>query len=230
MQSRRSVPTAYHGLPRRLVPWTTLLVLALLAGFPSARAQETLTRLTFNELPFQPVDGLSVMGVTFHFQVGGVASTDAYYHGFGPGTITYVQDPSLEGDAAGSLTLDFAEPTALLELGAALSCSGCTLTPGFSVELFDTDLRSLGVTPVNTDPLIDFSEGQFSYSGTRVRRAVITFQNPDAFARFAVDNLTFVRYEGDEISEPSPRVGTGGIPWPKAVGDKVYLPAIYGPR
>ena len=35
--------------------------------------------LSFDELPMQPVDGLSYQGVAFGFTVGGVNSTDAYY-------------------------------------------------------------------------------------------------------------------------------------------------------
>jgi hypothetical protein len=67
--------------------------------------------LTFDELAPQPADGLSFMGVTFGFTVGGNPSTDARYGGSGPGQICFVQDPSLEGDAAGTLQLDFAVPT-----------------------------------------------------------------------------------------------------------------------
>src|SRR5262249_3375462 len=74
-------------------------------------------KLTFDELPFQPVDGLSYKGVTFGFTVNGQPSTDANYHSFGPGKLTYVQDPSLEGNTLGTLTLTFAKPTTVLQFG-----------------------------------------------------------------------------------------------------------------
>ena len=161
-----------------------ILFVGLILAFGSgASAQQT--TLTFDELPFQPVDGLSFMGVTFGF-----TGTDAAYNSSGPFAITFVQDPTLEGDAAGTLTLDFDVPTPTLQFGVARSGFD-TLTPGFTVELFDSALTSLGTTPVNTTPLISFSEGQFTYSGTPVKRAIGTFPNPELAVRFAFDNLTF---------------------------------------
>lgn len=161
-----------------------VFAVALLVGTTTARA----TVLTMDELPFQPVDGLSFSGVTFSFSVGGSPSLDAHYNSGGPGIITYVQDPSIEGDSSGLLGLDFATPTADLSFGVALSSFG-TLSPGFSVKLFDSSLASLGVFLVDTNSLISFTEGQFSYLGTPVARAVIDFEN--TAGRFAFDNLTF---------------------------------------
>jgi hypothetical protein len=146
--------------------------------------------LTFDELPMQPVDGLTFQGVSFDFKVGGIDSTDALYHSGGPGILTYVQDPSLEGNAAGVLTLDFVDcPAASLQFGATLSNFG-SFTPGFTVSLFDAALLPVGVFPVSTSSLISFTEAQFSYSGTPIGRAVIDF-NEQAALRFAVDNLTY---------------------------------------
>jgi len=161
--------------------WLVAAALALACGQASA------VILDFSELPFQSVDDLTISGVTFDFKVGGVDSLDAYYGSGGPGSITYVQDPSLEGDAVGILTLDFSSPTSVLSFGVALSTLSA-LTPGFTVELFDASLISLGVTAVNTIPLIDFTEALFNYSGTPIARAVLDFD--DATGRFAMDNLT----------------------------------------
>src|SRR5262249_35688080 len=155
----------------------------------AARAQRIVT-LTFDELPFQPIDGLSFMGVTFGFTINGQPSQDANYHSFGPERIRYVQDPSFEGNAAGSLTLDFDTPTPLLEFGLAISNFGGAFARGFSVELFD-DLGSLGTFNVATAPVVFFSESRFNYEhGRPVSRAVVTF-NSDVAQRFALDNLTF---------------------------------------
>src|SRR5262249_344998 len=69
----------------------------------------------------------------------------------------------------------------------------------FTVELFDAASKSLGVFTVNTNPLILYSEGEFSYLGTPVSQAVITFNhlfppggtfNPSG-NRFALDNLSY---------------------------------------
>ena len=146
------------------------------------------TILNFTELPFQPVDGVSIAGVTFDFKIGGLDSLDATYGSGGPGTITFVQDPSLEGNSLGILTLNFAAPTPLLSFGVALNTFG-TLMPGFTVELFDASLTSLGVTQVTTNSLISFTEAQFSHGGPPILRTVLNFNNPAG--RFAFDNLTF---------------------------------------
>jgi hypothetical protein len=160
----------------------------VLIGTATARA----TTLTFGEIPFQPVDGLSFRGVTFDFKIGGLNSGDAFYNSYGPGTLTTVDDPSLTGRSTGILTLDFDVATAILRFGAVLN-SGDPLSPGFAVELFDADLQSLGTTAVDTLPAggaLGFSEALFEYSGTPVGRAVIDFA--DDPGNFAIDNLVFV--------------------------------------
>jgi hypothetical protein len=164
-----------------------LVAICILLVLMSTGAANAAVTLTFDELPTQPVDGLSYMGVTFGFTVGGISSTDAIYNGTGPGTLTYLQDPTLEGTTAGILTLDFSTPTDQLEFGVALS-SYLEATPGFVVRLYDPS-GLLGVYSGNTSPLILWSEGQFTYSGTPVSRAVIGF-NEQVASRFAVDNLT----------------------------------------
>lgn len=160
------------------------LAAALLVSTTAAQA----TTLTMTEVPYQPIDGLTVSGVTFSFSVGGSPSGDANYHAGGPGSITYVQDPSIEGTASGIMGLGFSVPTANLSFGVALSTSQ-SLLPGFTVELFNASLVSLGIFPVNTNMLMSFTEGQFAYSGTPVARALIDFN--ESAGRFAFDNLTF---------------------------------------
>ena len=177
------------------------IMVCITVGLISAGSSEAVVTLNFSELPYQSVNGLSYRGVTFGFTVGGSPSTDAHYNSGGPGIATFVQDPSLEGDAAGILTLGFEpQPTNQLEFGVALS-DIIPLTPGFTVELFRGPV-SLGVTPVNTFPLSSFvSEGQFTYSGASISRAVIDFE--DSADRFAMDNLTF-NVVGPVNSVPSP--------------------------
>lgn len=165
--------------------------------------------LRFDELPFQPVDGLHFLGVSFGFAVGGAPSTDAHYNSFGPGQIRYVQDPSLEGNAAGTLTIAFDNPTPTLQFGVALSTLN-TLDSGCQVQLFDSDGLPLATYDVVTFKIVSFTESRFSYHGRKVSAAVITFFAPAG--RFALDNLT---YE-DPTAALSPTGSgypPGGTPW-----------------
>lgn len=178
--------------------------LCLALGFASNASAAPLT-LTFNELPTQPVStpttDLTFMGITFRFRVGGLASADARYNALGPGDFTFIQGAVLEGDANGTLTLDFSLPTTRLSFGAALT-SADALTPGFTVQLFGPGLTPLGVLTENTANLAGISEGQFDFAGPLVSRAIISFNaaalGPDV-QRFALDNLTI---------EPVPEPGT----------------------
>jgi len=166
-----------------------VIAICILLVLMSAGAANAAFTLTFDELPTQPVDGLSYNGVTFGFKVNWVPSTDAVYNDIGPGNLTYLQDPTLEGTAAGVLTLDFATPTDILEFGIALN-SYNPVSPAYVIKLYDSYYTPIGTFTGDTSPLVLWSEGQFTYSGTRVRRAVIGF-NDQAANRFAIDNLTF---------------------------------------
>lgn len=165
-----------------------LTVSCILLVLMSAGAVNAAVTLTFDELPTQPVNGVSYMGVTFSFRVGGILSDDAVYNGIGPGTLTYLQDPTLEGTTAGILTLDFAAPTDTLEFGVALN-SYYSVVQAYVVRLYDSSYSVIGTYYENTSPLILWSEGKFTYNGVMVSRAVIGF-NEQAASRFALDNLT----------------------------------------
>lgn len=165
-----------------------LITICILLVLMSAGAANAAFTLTFDELPTQQIDGLSYSGITFGFKVGGSPSTDAIYNGIGPGNLTYLQDPSLEGTTAGILTLDFSTPTDQLEFGVALNSYNAVST-AYVVKLYDSSYTPIGTFTGNTSPLVLWSEGLFTYSGTRVRRAVIGF-NDQAAGRFALDNLT----------------------------------------
>lgn len=147
--------------------------------------------IAFDELPTQPVNGLSFQGVTFGFQIGGVASADALFNSnaLGANTTLNLQSPTLEGNASGVLTLDFAQPVSDLSFNVA-RLTGLTLT-GATVALFDPSLNGFATTPVTVADFLTFSEGLFSYSGgTFVERVVVTFP-AGAGPRFALDNLAF---------------------------------------
>ncbi|MBD1929204.1 PEP-CTERM sorting domain-containing protein [Trichocoleus sp. FACHB-90] len=162
---------------------------------------------TFDELPPQPVDNLSFQGVTFDFKVDGFDSTNAIYNAGGPGNLRFVNDPSLEGSAAGILTLDFATAISTLQFGVALSTFE-SLTPGFTVELFNSASTSLGITSVDTTRFLPFgfTEGLFTYSGTPATRAVIDF-NETVASRFALDNLIYEPAISTPVPEPGSLTG-----------------------
>jgi hypothetical protein len=110
----------------------------------------------------QPVNGLTVNGITFGFTVGGLASNDAVYNTTtGPGNTSYIHTPNLEGDASGILQLDFTTPTSSLSFGLALLANSTGI--GATVQLFDAGLNSVGTLPVNVAPISSVTEGQFSY-------------------------------------------------------------------
>lgn len=181
-----------------------LVAICMLVALMSTGAVNAAVTLTFDELPTQPVDGLSYNGVTFGFTVGGYPSTDATYNGIGPGDLVYLQDTTLEGTTAGILTLNFETPTDVLEFGVALN-SYETVAPAYVVRLYDPSYTLIDTYYGNTSPLVLWSEGQYTYSGTTVGRAVIGF-NEQAASRFALDNLTF-----------NPGNSTNPIPAPGAV-------------
>ena len=178
----------FSGRPgRRVIMLVAVLACGMALPASVAAAAPPTTTLTFDELNPQPANGLHFNGVTFGFTVNGAPSTDATYGGFGPGTTTYVQDPALEGTAGGRLTLQFDQPTTVFEFGLALSTFG-TLQPGARVELFNPGGHSRGTLPLNTQSLLTFTEGRFSYHGGAIGAAVITFAPA---GRFALDNLTY---------------------------------------
>lgn len=156
------------------------------------------TTLRFNEVPFQPVNGLDVRGAQFNFFIGGGPSTDANYNSGGPGTGIFVQDPSLEGNALGTLVIDFPALTPYLSFGLARSTAD-PLTPGATVMLFDMNGNLTGSFPLNTAVQTggSFSEGQFNYNSTAtlVRRAILLFPSANMAGRFALDNLNYRAYD-----------------------------------
>jgi len=175
------------------------LALSLLVFAPAASA--TPVTITFDELPAQPVDGVSLFGLGFGFQVDGVDSDLAVFGAPAIDLQPYVVGPVLEGPP-GILTLDFAIPTRVIDFGLLVPVgpSGAFL----EVELFDESSSSLGVESL---PIESFSGSgsAYSYDGTRVSRAVITV--PDAPAFFWLDNLTFIDVPETTVED----VGAAGV-------------------
>ena len=108
---------------------STLVCAALLAFAPAALAQ-ALGPVTFAEPEFvsgtsvhaltvTTLNGVPILPLSFSFTLGGSPSDDCRVGG-GPGTTTYVSDPSIEG-APGALTIDFGGDFSQLTFGFAVS-------------------------------------------------------------------------------------------------------------
>ena len=165
-------------------------LLCLAMAQPASAAGGDIT-ITMDDLPFQPVNGLvHPTGVQFGFTVGGVANLGANYHSGGPGSTTFVQDPSIEGTTAGVLSIIFPSPTPIVKFGVARSIGG-TIPNGAAVELFNAANASLGVTNLPMTAMPTFAEAQFNYSGAAVKRMTVNFAVSTASPRFAFDNLVF---------------------------------------
>ena len=159
-----------------------------------------LTTLTFDELPYQPVNGLTYDGVTFGYTVGGVASTDAHYDASGPGTAQYVQDPSLEGGTAGVLTLDFARPVFTVNFGLAMD-TFLDAANAATVSLYSPTSTLIGTVPISISAGdYFFSSGEFTYSSSSLIGRVSVSFNTTVADRFALDNLAFAGEDEDWYS------------------------------
>lgn len=186
------------------------LAFGLVALLPAIAGREAVADIiTFDELPTQALNGVSLKGVTFGFTIGGVASTDATFDTLvGPGGIApFITPPNAEGNSLGTLTLSFARAVSSIQFGLARNVP--TGTPGAEVQLFSGG-TSLGTSPVSVTIPVGgtFPEGLFTSSATNVTSAIITFDNPTAAPRFAMDNLSFT-----PVPEPSSFAlcGAGGL-------------------
>jgi hypothetical protein len=186
----------------RKVVLTALALFVLCYGVPGAFQITTTVVLTFDQETGglkrgSPIRGVTLSGVTFDFTRAGLASIDAFYGGVihrtpggPPRILTNVQEPALEGNAQGVLTMIFATPTPQLRFGIARSTTAASAT----VQLFDDRERTIATTQVPLTTSGTVSEGVFSHSnpGRLVKRAVVSFPNAATDTRFAIDNLTFL--------------------------------------
>ncbi|MBC7821639.1 MAG: hypothetical protein IAG10_32535, partial [Planctomycetaceae bacterium] len=190
------------GMPR---PWTAMTMGSVANATSSTQttsgsaraAAVSQTTLVFDEVPFGSVNGQSIQGATFGFQVAGIDSPDAFFNfsiGAGPGLAQNLTDPVLEGNALGVLTIDFSSPASNISFGVARNSLG-SVTNGVLVTLFDSNLNVISTTSVSLQQILLFTEGIFSFSGTTgVRRMQLDFTSASgatAGSRFAIDNLSF---------------------------------------
>lgn len=113
--------------------------------------------------------------------------------------LMYLTDDVLSGSLIGSstLTLTFANPTAILDFGAVV---GTSTNEPLSVAL--SGPQFVGTSPQTiTLSGTTLSEGEFTYSGSPITQAVITFSS-DASPIFAIDNLTYQPQISSTVPEP----------------------------
>lgn len=162
---------------------TVLLLMILLSLAPVFAGTIT---LHFDELgTSSPVDfstPISVSGVTFAF-FPDTAQYNGSINAIEGVTTLNLSDPVLTGPTSGTLILDFANPTTVLNFDIAMESVFPILnayTVAIGGNLFSGD----------TTPLVMYSEGSYSYSGgAAFTSAAITFSNEAPV--FALDNLTF---------------------------------------
>ncbi|MDR3535149.1 MAG: PEP-CTERM sorting domain-containing protein [Acetobacteraceae bacterium] len=167
----------------------SLAVVVLAGSLYATAAHATPSTIDFGSIPYGSVDGVTADGVTFGYTEYGSSSPQAWFNvDLGSGVTQNVQTPALVGYTDGVLTLNFAAPVSAIAFGVA-ETTDITLTPGFSVSVYDATGNLLSASSVETDPLVYFSEGQYSYGGQLASKAVITFDSTDANL-FALGSVT----------------------------------------
>lgn len=177
------------------IPLKRSLAAALLLGSACATAARANQIIDFSTLPQESVDGVTADGVTFGYSEFGSSSPEAFFdESVGAGNTELVQPTALVGLADGVLTLNFANAVSEIDFPVALTTNQ-SLSPGFSVTVFDAAGDVLDTTDVATTALANFTEGAFSYDGAAASSVSITFDSIDGVFQgdaneFALGNVT----------------------------------------
>jgi hypothetical protein len=179
-----------------------------MAGVASAA---TVTN-TFDS-PVGPVvaDGMTALGVTFHFSEGGSPSGFATYGSAVGMPVLPLTDPVLDGPTTGVLTLEFLSPVTALSFDFLLGMVDAELAEGVSVVLSGPDY--IGSAPFTAPTGIPIGEpvpmlgiGSFSFVGSPFLSAAITFSS--AAQMFAIDNLVYNQIDLQALPIHAPEPGT----------------------
>ena len=166
----------------------SLAVAAALGALSAASAGAT--TLDFGTLPNESVNGVTAGGITFGYTEQGSPSLEAFFNvNVGAGATQNIPGAALVGMTDGVLTLNFASPMEFLSFDVA-ETTNLTLTPGYTVSLFGAGGHLLQTTNVETDPLVFFTEGEFSYDGPAASTVEISFDPNDA-NEFALGPVSF---------------------------------------
>jgi hypothetical protein len=167
-----------------------LVAVALLVVTSSMASTIT---LTMTEVSTQLIDGLVISkgGVNFTFTN---AARTVLYNSSGPGTTTFIQDPSIQGTTS-QFSVGFSVPVSSVQFGMAELSS--TLGQLATVDLFNNSALPFATVVLNASLADPFAEGLFSFSSGLVTNIRIT---PNALPpALAFDNLTVVT----AVPEPS---------------------------
>ncbi|MBV8654084.1 MAG: PEP-CTERM sorting domain-containing protein [Alphaproteobacteria bacterium] len=146
--------------------------------------------IDFGTLPNESANGVTVNGVTFGYTEFGSPSPTAMFNVSVAGATQNIPGAALVGFTDGILTMSFSHPVEEVSFDIA-ETTNLTLTPGYTVSLFDAGGHLLQTTPVETDPLVLFTEGEFDYDGAPISTVEISFDPNDA-NQFAVGPVSFV--------------------------------------
>ena len=141
--------------------------------------------LTMTEVPTQPIDGLTVSKGGLNFSFTNPAGSLEYNSG-GPGTISFVQDPSIAGRSS-QFSVTFSATVWSVQFGLAenIGSIGGQLA---TIDLFNGGAVPFATSSLNASLVDPFAEGAFSFSGGPLTSIRIT---PNSAAPVvAFDNLT----------------------------------------
>lgn len=158
-----------------------------------AQAQSAPVTLTMDEVPNQLIDGLTVTkdGMSFTFTD---SSNLLFYDSNGPGSITYINDPSIQGGSNSPFSVAFSSAVHSIQFGLA---ENLPFALQAQVTLFN-GANVVATLPFNLSLIDPFAEGQFNWTGGAVTSMTIT---PDTRAgAIAFDNLQV----DTEASVPEP--------------------------
>lgn len=155
------------------------------------------TAIQMDEAEYQPVDGLHIADVTFHFSIDGSPSDDAFIDAFAVGDLSYINDPSLEGNTSGILRMDFDQAVDHVSFGLALQ-SELPQDRAISVTLYGSQGDIVTQQWLDARPLVVFAEAHGDYSGAGITAVAIGFAQPAS--RFALDNVS---YAISSVPEPA---------------------------
>ena len=164
------------------------MVALALATVAQAQSGGGEVKLTMDEVAFQPINGLTVKGVTFH------DTTGATYNTGNGGQLMWTSDPVIEGGTDDVITIDFPYAVQEFQFGVAMS-TGATVPNAVWVDIYGQGGVFLGTYSASVQSYGSFSNGLFvspSNIGTMIR-AVVRFNNTPP-TRFGLDNLTFSLY------------------------------------
>ena len=175
--------------------------------FCSCSVADTIT-LTMTEVAEQPIDGLTVSKGGLQFTFTNPARTLDYDSG-GPGEITFVQDPSIQGGSS-QFAITFSAPVLSIQFGMA-EIIGSVRGPLATIDLFNGGAVPFATQSFSASLVDPAAEGMFSFSSGPVTSIRIT--PASASPVLAFDNLTVVTAIPEPQTDALATVGLLLVAW-----------------